>query len=169
MQKLEIKISELTSQLSNASMYKEMYERSQKDFEQEQKQTELKLNQRDTEIMELNDRLHKYEDSEQDLKLKIEGLNETIKELGEAAKRPASRHSSRERSPSPDTNLDEMLELRKQLRESKSKLEQTSESLDSLKAELDELKITNKKYQDRIVDKEIEITNLEKEVASLRE
>ena len=64
MQKLEIKISELTSQLSNASMYKEMYERSQKDFEQEQKQTELKLNQRDTEIMELNDRLHKYEDSE---------------------------------------------------------------------------------------------------------
>ena len=169
MQKLEIKISELTSQLSNASMYKEMYERSQKDFEQEQKQTELKLNQRDTEIMELNDRLHKYEDSEQDLKLKIEGLNETIKELEEAAKRPASRHSSRERSPSPDTNLDEMLELRKQLRESKSKLEQTSESLDSLKAELDELKITNKKYQDRIVDKEIEITNLEKEVASLRE
>ena len=103
------------------------------------------------------------------MNIKIEGLNEKIKELEEAAKRPASRHSSRERSPSPDTNLDEMLELRKQLRESKSKLEKTNESLDGLKAELDELKITNKKYQDRIVDKEIEITNLEKEVASLKE
>lgn len=113
MQKLEIKISELNSQLSNAIMYKEMYERSQKDFEQEQKQNELKLSQRDTEIMDLNDRLHKYEDSEQDFKLQIEGLNEAIKELQDAAKRPASRQSSRERSPSPDTNLDEMLELRK--------------------------------------------------------
>ena len=113
MQKLEIKISELNSQLSNAIMYKEMYERSQKDFEQEQKQSELKLSQRDTEIMDLNERLHKYEDSEQDFKLQIEGLNEAIKELQDAAKRPASRQSSRERSPSPDTNLDEMLELRK--------------------------------------------------------
>lgn len=60
--RLEMRISELTSELSEASMYKEMYERSQREFEAEQRSFGEQLNSKDNEIIDLNDKITKHQD-----------------------------------------------------------------------------------------------------------
>ena len=59
MNRLEIRISELTSQLSDANMYKDMYERSQRDAEFEQRSHSEQLFAKDKEIMDLNEKISK--------------------------------------------------------------------------------------------------------------
>ena len=72
MNRLEIRISELTSQLSDANMYKDMYERSQRDNDQEQRSHSEQLFAKDKEIMDLNDKISKLQDAEYDFNYKIE-------------------------------------------------------------------------------------------------
>ena len=59
MNRLEIRISELTSQLSDANMYKDMYERSQRDADQKQRSHSEQLFAKDKEIMDLNEKISK--------------------------------------------------------------------------------------------------------------
>ena len=60
--RLELRISELTSELSEAAMYKEMYERAQREFETEQRSFGEQLNGKDKEIIDLNEKITKHQD-----------------------------------------------------------------------------------------------------------
>ena len=86
MNRLEIRISELTSQLSDANMYKDMYERSQRDIDYEQRQHNEQLVAKENEIIELNTKISELSGAESTFKFEIDGLKQKIKELEEEAK-----------------------------------------------------------------------------------
>ena len=64
MNRLEIKISELDSQLSDARMYKDMYEQSQRENISEQKSFNDQLHAKESEIMELQNKIYRHEGTE---------------------------------------------------------------------------------------------------------
>ena len=86
MNHLEMRISELTSQLSDANMYKDMYERSQRDIDYEQRTHNEQIVSKENEIIELNTKISELSGAESTFKFEIDGLKQKIKELEEEAK-----------------------------------------------------------------------------------